>query len=54
MKRNKYFINLINKIKNFRTFTTVKAFTAKDACETALEMFKAEGYDTIEFVVRIA
>ena len=53
MKRNKYFVNLINKRLNLRTFTTVKCFTAKEACMTALDMFKDEGYDTIESVVRI-
>ena len=54
MKRNKYFINLINQRLNFRTFTTVMAFTAKEACKAALEKFKTEGYDMIESITRIA
>lgn len=54
MKRNKYFIALIDQIHNFRKFVTVMAFTAKDAAVTAVKQHKPEGYDTIESVVRIA
>ena len=54
MKPNKYFIALIDQIRNLRTFTTVMAFSAKNACESVLETFKTEGYDMIESVTRIA
>ena len=54
MKRNKYFIAIINQRHNFRRFVTVFAFTAKDAAMKAVEKHKAEGYDFIESVTQIA
>ena len=54
MKRNKYFIALIDQIRNFRMFVTVMAFTAKDAAVAAVKQHKHEGYDMIESVIRIA
>jgi len=53
MKRNKYFIALIDQLHNFRRFVTVMAFTAKDAAMNAVEEHRAEGYDFIESVMRI-
>lgn len=54
MKRNKYFIALIDQLHNFRRFVTVMAFTVKEAASKAIEEHKAEGYDFIESVTRIA
>lgn len=53
MKRNKYFIGLIDKIHNFHKFVTVMAFTAKEAIDKAFNLHELEGYVVVESITRI-
>ena len=54
MKKNKYFITLLDELHNFRKFVTVTELDARSAAVKAIDENGPEGYDMIEEIVRIA